>query len=62
MLDILKFIFSSFWIFIGTVILIYDAGIVLALIISALRKAPINASLFGSIHLNEKNERTDKNF
>lgn len=36
MLEILKYIFSSFWVFSGTVILIWSIGIMLTLIFYAI--------------------------
>lgn len=36
MLEILKYIFSSFWIFCGFIILIYTTGLSVSMIISAL--------------------------
>jgi len=36
MLDVLKYIFSSFWVFSGTVVLIWNIGIMLALIFGAI--------------------------
>lgn len=35
MLDILKFVLGDFWVFVGTVILIYDVGLSVSMIVSA---------------------------
>lgn len=42
MLDILKFIFSSFWIFVGTLCLIPTIGVAIALPIAAIRGGDID--------------------
>ena len=36
MLDILKYIFSSFWVFSGTIVLIWSIGLMLTLIFYAI--------------------------
>jgi hypothetical protein len=47
MLEILKFIFSSFWIFIGTLCLIPIIGAAVAMPIAAIRGGDINFRLIG---------------
>lgn len=56
MLEILKFIFSSFWIFCGTLCLIPTIGVAIAMPIAALRGEEVTFSLFGHTEAEEKKE------
>lgn len=56
MLEILKFIFSSFWIFIGTLCLLPIIGVSIAMPIAAIRGGDINFRLIGGNEKVKENE------
>lgn len=55
MLEILKFIFSSFWVFCGVLCLIPTIGCAIAMPIAALRGSDINFRLISTEGKNDKN-------
>ena len=50
MLEILEYIFSSFWIFCGTVILIYTSGVSIAMVCGAIFGNVANIGMFNKTY------------
>lgn len=50
MLEILEYIFSSFWIFCGTIILIYTSGLSIAMVCGAIFGNGTNISLISKTY------------
>ncbi len=61
MLDILKFVLSDFWIFCGTVILIYVTGMSVSMIVEAARGKEVRYSLIGTGKDQGKKEGKEEN-
>lgn len=57
MLEVLKFVLSDFWVFCGTVILIYISGASIAMVFEAARGKEVNYSL---INTSKQSEKEDK--
>lgn len=57
MLETLKFVLSDFWVFYGTVILIYVSGVSIAMVLTAARGKEVNCSIINTSNQSKKEDK-----